>query len=75
MVELTNITFDNEWIYADAYDCDYNVRGKIKVHRTKEIFETDCKSRNCFRWAASILVNEVNEGKISQSGKRTMVWG
>lgn len=75
MVNFTNVTFDDNWIYADAYDVDFKVSGKIKVHRTKEIFETDCKSENQFQKAAWHLVNDVNKKKVKQNGISTIAWG
>lgn len=45
-VRFTNIRVEGDWIYADAYDVDYKVSGHIKVHKTEELFETDCKEFN-----------------------------
>lgn len=75
MVDFTNITFDADWIYADAYDVDFKVSGRIKVHRRDEIFETDCNSTNQFQKAAWRMRIDVNNGKIKQNGMRSVVWG
>ena len=75
MVIFTNITFDNNWIYADAEDKDYNVIGKIKVHRRDEIFETNCTGENNFKRAVWRMRREVNNGKIKQGGRRSVAWG
>lgn len=75
MVKFTNVTFDKEWIYADAYDGDFKVHGKIKVHREKEEFYTDCKTENQFMKAAWHLVDSVNCKKIKQHGSKSVVWG
>ena len=74
MVNFTNIIFDEEWIYSDAYDMDFNVSGKIKVHRKKEIFETDCTSVNQFKQASWILRRYVNKGEVNQNGQKKIVW-
>lgn len=75
MVDFTNITFGTNWIYADAYDHDFKVLGKIKVHRTQEIFETNCKVTNQFQKAAWHLVTRVNKGKVKQNDKLRIAWG
>ena len=75
MVKLTDITFDKDWIYAHAYDCDHKVECDIKVHRKKEIFEPmdemyfDCRS------AASAVRYRVNKGLIKQHDNKTVDWG
>ena len=53
---------------------DFNVSGKIKVHRKKEIFETDCTSVNQFKQASWILRRYVNKGEINQNGQKKIVW-
>lgn len=75
MVDFTNITFDEDWIYADAYDVDFKATGKIKVHRREEIFETDCKVTNQFQKAAWHLRIKVNKGKVKQNDSYPIVWG
>lgn len=75
MVNFTNVTFDENWIYADAYDVDFKVSGKIKVHRIEEIFETNCKSENQFQKAAWCLKREVSKRKVKQGGACTIAWG
>lgn len=75
MVNFTNVTFDENWIYTDAYDVDFKVSGKIKVHRIEEIFETNCKSENQFQKAAWYLVDEVNARKVKLHGSTTIAWG
>lgn len=75
MVDFTNITFDEDWVYADAYDHDFNARGKIKVHRQDEIFKTDCRVTNQFQKAAWVMRRDVNKGKLKQNSKRTVAWG
>lgn len=75
MVHFTNITFDEDWVYADAYDSDNNARGKIKVHRRKELFYTDCTSFNVFMKASWTMRRDVNKGKIKQNGERVVAWG
>lgn len=75
MVKFTNVQFDLEWIYADAYDADHKVSGHIKVHRHKGLFFTDCKSNNQFQRAVWALVKDVNKGKILAGGARTVAWG
>lgn len=39
MVKFTNITYDEEFIYATAEDLDRKETGIVKLHRTKELFE------------------------------------
>ena len=75
MVDFTNITFDTNWIYADAYDHDFKVSGRIKVHRTQELFETNCTVTNQFQKAAWVMRRDVNKGKLKQNSKRTVAWG
>ena len=38
MVHFTNITFDDEWVYADAYNCSSKVQCKVKINRKSEQF-------------------------------------
>lgn len=75
MVTFSNIKFDSEWVYADAYDHDYRANGKIKVHRIREEFFTDCEAENCFKKAAWSLIREVNNRKIKQNGNKSIAWG
>lgn len=46
MIDYTNITFDENWVYADAYDHDFNARGRVKINRHTDEFYTDCTQDN-----------------------------
>lgn len=74
MVNFYNIRVEGDWIYADAYDEDYKVSGHIKVHKTEELFETDCKEFNQFQKAAWSLVKKVERKKI-KNNMCTIAWG
>ena len=69
MVIFTNITFDNNWIYADVEDKDYNLRGKVKVHRRNETLETTCTGESNIKRAVWYMVIDVNKGKIKKVEK------
>ena len=75
MVKLTDITFNDDWVSAHAYDCTQGIVCDIKVHRKKEIFEPmdemyfDCRS------AASAVRYRVNKGLIKQHDNKTVDWG
>lgn len=75
MVHFTNITFDDEWVYADVYDRDNKVSGKVKVHRVEEVVITDCKVKYQVVKASWAVVRDVNSGKIKQNGERMVAWG
>ena len=38
MVKLTDITFNDDWVYAHAYDCTHGIVCDMKVHRKKKKF-------------------------------------
>ena len=38
MVKLTDITFNDDWVYAHAYDCTHGIVCDMKVHRKKRNF-------------------------------------
>lgn len=73
-VRFTNIRVEGDWIYADAYDVDYKVSGHIKVHKTEELFETDCKEFNRFQQAAWAMRKKLARGKIKDN-ICAIVWG
>lgn len=75
MVHFTNITFDDNWVYADAYDSDNKVSGKVKINRTTEQFYTNCKYKNLFHKAFLHVLVDVEDGKIKQNSERTVAWG
>lgn len=73
MVNFCNIRVWGEWICADAYDNDYKVSGHIVVHKTEEIFATDCKEFNQFQKAAWSLVDKVAKQQIKNNAC-TIAW-
>lgn len=75
MVHFTNITFDDEWVYADVYDHDNKISGTVKVHRIKELITTDCSVKYQVIKASWVVVRDVNKGKIKQHGERMVAWG
>ena len=75
MVKLTDITFDKNWVYAHAYDCDHKVECDIKINRKKEIFEPmDDKYYDC-RSAIAAVRYRVSKGLIKQHDNKTVAWG
>lgn len=75
MVKFTNITFNEEWVCADAYDYDNNVKGTVRINRKTEQFLTDCNKKNQFNKGMLYVLIDVNEGKIKQNGERVVAWG
>ena len=74
MIDYTNITFDENWVYADAYDHDFNARGRVKINRHTDEFYTDCTQDNFFKKGMIRVRNDVNKGKLGQKSKRTVCW-
>ena len=75
MVKLTDITFDENWVYAHAYDYDHKVECDIKIHRRKEIFEPmGAKYSDCHSAAIGVRY-KVNKGLIKQHENKTVDWG
>ena len=76
MVTFTNIKFNSDWVYANAYDHDNKISSKVKIHRTKSnIIELDCRDSVQIIMAAWALKRYVNKGKIKQGGSHTVAWG
>lgn len=75
MVKLIDITFDDEWVYAHAYDCCNKVECNIKVHRKKEIFEPMNEEYSDCRSAIAAVRYKVNRGLIRQHATKLVYWG
>lgn len=77
MSDFTNITYDTDWIYADVLDCDSMMSGKVKVHRTQEIFETDCIdiSQSDKEKVAKVMRKDADNGNLSQDNSFRVVFG
>ena len=75
MVNLTDITFDKDWVYAHAYDCDHKVECDIKINRKNETFEPVGEMYNDCHAAAVGVRYKVNKGLIKQHDNKTVDWG
>lgn len=74
MVDFFDITFDEDWIYADAVDYDLDAKGKVKFSRHTDDFYTDCIKDNFFRKGMIIVRKDINKGKLGQHSRRTVCW-
>lgn len=76
MVTFTNITFDNEWIYADAYDSESKKSGKIKISIITGEFWSDFEDiNNQVHKAALYLKRDAKKGKLKQNSTKAIAWG
>lgn len=75
MVDFFHITFDKDWVSAEAYDHDFRVKGTVKASRHREEFYTDCMETNQFMRASWHMVMKVNDGKLKQDDNYTVAWG
>ena len=74
MVKLTDITFNDDWVSAPAYDCTHGVVCDIKVHRKKEIFEPVDKVYKTCCSALRVVRDKVNKGLIEQHDTKLVYW-
>ncbi len=74
MIFFTNITFNDDWVYADAYDYDNRVRGLVKVHRNKSVCTVNCNKSNNFMRASWHLRKNVNLSIVKQGGECMVAW-
>lgn len=75
MVHFTNITFDDEWVYADAYNCSNKVQSKVKINRKSEQFFSNCIDNSILNKAMLYVLVDVEDGKLEQNSERTVNWG
>lgn len=77
MVEFKNVKYSLFWIYAEGYDCDFKVKGKVLVHRYIDRCYVKVKGGrdSQFMKASWVLVDYVNKGCVKQNGAKTICWG
>ena len=76
MVKFENIIFDEEWIYAKAYDYNSKLGRTIKISRKTDEFYSDFEdiSRQVNKAALNIKLY-VEQGKIKQHSSKAIAWG
>ena len=76
MVIFENITFDIEWIYADAYNSDSKKSGRIKISIINSEFWSDFEDiNNQVHKAALYLKRDLKRGRLKQNSTKTIAWG
>lgn len=71
-----NITFNTEWIYADAYDSDSKKSGKIKISIITGEFWSDFEDINNQAHKATLyLKRDAKRGRLKQNSTKTIAWG